>query len=120
MIIGLFLQNVLGYTAYEAGIIFLAMTVAMGALSPYGGKMSDMMDPRIPICGGLALVTVSLIVAGFMTHETSLYMVIPVLLMVGVGHGTCLPGTECHHDEDRGSFHLKYGFGYIHHVHLRL
>lgn len=94
VIIGLFLQNVLGYSAYEAGIIFLAMTISLGILSPYGGKLTDSMDARVPICGGLFLLTCALIAAGFMDDRSHLYTVATVLLLVGLGMGLAFPALN--------------------------
>ena len=94
VMVGLFLQNVQGYDAYTAGIIFLAMTVATGVLSPFGGKMSDHMDPRIPICGGLGLVVVAFTMASFFSASSSLSYVISVLFLMGLGMGLSFPALN--------------------------
>lgn len=92
--LGLFLQNVQGYDAYTAGIIFLAMTISIGILSPFGGQMSDKMDPRIPICSGLALLSMALVMAGFLTVSSSLMFVLGVLLLIGLGMGLSFPALN--------------------------
>lgn len=92
--LGLFLQNVQGYDAYTAGIIFLPMTIAIGVLSPFGGKMTDSMDARIPICLGLILVAIALVMAGFFTANSSIYYVVTVLLLIGLGMGVSFPALN--------------------------
>ena len=94
VIIGLYLQNLQGYTPYETGIVFLAMTLALGALSPYGGKLVDKMDARYPICGGLFLLSATLLfVAGF-TLETSKITIITTLFLMGLGMGISFPALN--------------------------
>lgn len=88
---GLYLQNILGYSAYESGLIFLAMTLALGALSPVGGKLADKMDVRIPIVGGMLILAVSLFLASRLTATAELSHVVFVLFLVGLGLGLCFP-----------------------------
>lgn len=94
VVIGLFIQNVLGYSAYEAGIIFLAMTISLGILSPLGGKLTDIMDARIPICGGLALLALALLACSTLTSESSLTIVISILFLIGLGMGIAFPALN--------------------------
>ncbi len=92
--IGLYLQNIKGYTPYDAGMIFLAMTIALGALSPYGGGLVDKMDARIPICGGLLLLAISVGAAMTFSMDTSLYMILGVLFLMGLGMGLAFPALN--------------------------
>lgn len=91
VIVGLYLQNVAGYTAYESGIIFLSMTLAFGLLSPFGGKMTDKMDARIPACLGMALVAMGTTIAIFFSAQAELTRIMISLLFIGLGLGVALP-----------------------------
>ncbi len=87
----LYLQNILGYSAYEAGMTFLAMTLALGALSPVGGKLADKMDVRVPIVGGMLILAVALFLVSQLTVEATLIQVSTALLLVGLGLGLSFP-----------------------------
>jgi len=89
--IGLYLQNVLGYSAYESGLIFLPMTLTFGLLSPFGGKMVDRMDARIPTCLGLIFLLLGTCLALFFTTHGNLTFICITLALVGIGLGISLP-----------------------------
>jgi len=88
---GLYLQNVLGYSAYDSGIIFLSMTLAFGLLSPFGGRMVDRMDVRIPACLGPAILTLGMSLALFFGTSGNMHIILPSLTLIGVGLGIALP-----------------------------
>ena len=52
----LYLQNSLGYTASQAGAIFLPMGVLQGIIAPIAGIMSDKINPKIPAILGILLL----------------------------------------------------------------
>jgi EmrB/QacA subfamily drug resistance transporter len=91
VMVGLYLQNVLGYTAYDSGIIFLPMMLAFGFLSPFGGKMVDRMDPRIPASLGIAMLILGTFTALFFTTQGDMTYILASLALVGVGLGIALP-----------------------------
>lgn len=94
LIVGLYLQNLKGYSAYDTGLIFLAMTVALGILSPYGGSLVDKMDARIPICIGLLLLAGAVGAAMTFSQTTSLYTILIVLFCMGLGMGLAFPALN--------------------------
>jgi DHA2 family multidrug resistance protein len=55
----LYLQNALGYTAYQAGLVFLPVGILQGIITPISGMMSDKLDARVPAIIGIILLTVS-------------------------------------------------------------
>ncbi len=94
VIIGLYLQNIQGYSPYEAGLIFLSMTCALGLLSPFGGSLVDKMDARYPICGGLLLLGVTLTFAMFFNTNTEKTTLLVVLFAMGLGMGLSFPALN--------------------------
>jgi MFS transporter, DHA2 family, multidrug resistance protein len=56
----LFLQNTLGYTAFEAGMFFLPVGIIQGIAAPIAGYMSDKVSPKIPAFIGMVLLSISL------------------------------------------------------------
>ncbi len=65
----LFLQNSLGYTAFQAGLMFLPVGILQGLLSPISGLLSDRVNPKIPAVIGIMLMALSL----FLNHSLSLF-----------------------------------------------
>ena len=90
----LYLQNTLRLSAHEAGSYFLAMTLAIGILSPIGGKLADHMDIRIPIVTGFALTTLSLFMLSFLDVNSSMLIVCTGLLLAGLGLGIGFPSMN--------------------------
>jgi DHA2 family multidrug resistance protein len=52
----LYLQNSLGYTAYQAGEIFLPMGILQGIIAPIAGILTDKVNPKIPALLGILLL----------------------------------------------------------------
>ncbi len=88
VMMSLYLQNTLRYSSYESGLIFLSMTISMGALSPIGGKLIDSFGVKGPMVFGSLCTAVGL---GFLaclgTNTTLPYLIISMFL-VGTGLGT--------------------------------
>ncbi len=56
----LYLQNSLGYTALQAGLVFFPVGILQAIVSPIAGRMTDKMNPKIPVIIGTILLTISL------------------------------------------------------------
>jgi MFS family permease len=94
VLITLYLQNVLKLSASETGYTFMAMTIALGILSPIGGKLADKMDIRIPINGGLAFSILSCFLMMLWDDHTPLIFIIVGLLIMGTGLGASFPSIN--------------------------
>ncbi len=55
----LYLQNSLGYTAVQAGAVFLPVGIIQGSMSPLVGFLSTKTSPKIPIIFGIVLLAFS-------------------------------------------------------------
>ena len=55
----LYLQNILGYTALQSGMVFLPVGILQATISPVAGMLSDRINPKIPIISGIILFAVS-------------------------------------------------------------
>jgi DHA2 family multidrug resistance protein len=60
----LYLQNSLGYTALQAGAVFLPVGILQALVSPVAGILSDKVNPKIPAAIGLFLLALSLYLNG--------------------------------------------------------
>ncbi|MGD1046182.1 MAG: DHA2 family efflux MFS transporter permease subunit [Bacteroidota bacterium] len=65
----LYLQLSMGYTAFQAGSLFLPVGILQAITAPISGFLSDKVDPRIPAGIGITLLAFSL----FINSSLSLY-----------------------------------------------
>ena len=56
----LYMQNILGYGALEAGMRFLPSTVVIIFTAPLAGRLTDRIGAKIPIAVGLSLASLAL------------------------------------------------------------
>ena len=73
----LYLQNGLGYTAFQAGSLFLPVGIIMAVMAPIAGQLSDKLNPKIPALIGILVLSGSLFVNRYLSlfSETSSIMV---------------------------------------------
>ncbi len=83
----LYLQNGLGYTAYQAGSLFLPIGFLQATMSPIAGSLADKVNPKIPAAVGITLLAASLFVNHFLSlfSETSSIMISLYLRGLGMG-----------------------------------
>jgi MFS family permease len=91
VMMGLYLQNILSLSNYEAGIIFLWLTLTIGGLSPIGGKLADKIDMRLLIIAGLLLMGCAAFLMSFLGISSSVFYVSTCLGVAGLGCGLCFP-----------------------------
>jgi DHA2 family multidrug resistance protein len=58
-LIPLYLQNIMGYTALQSGMVLLPVGIIQAVCGPIGGYFSDKINPKIPISIGIILFAVS-------------------------------------------------------------
>lgn len=87
VLVALYLQNTLQYSSRDTGLIFIAMTISMGALSPIGGRMTDRFGARTPMLWGCAITALGFVVMAQLSQHTSLPFVCLALFLVGMGLG---------------------------------
>ena len=97
--ITLYIQNILDYTALEAGLRFLPITLLSFAFAPLSGKLAERFGVRWFMGGGLALVGIGLLLmrgleagddwtallAGFLIAGAGIGLVNPALATAAVG-----------------------------------
>ena len=81
----LYLQVVMELDARSAGWVMLSQPMLMAIFSPFAGRLSDRMEPRIVASVGMALTTVGLFLFIFISKDSSLPMVITDLSIMGLG-----------------------------------
>lgn len=83
----LYLQNSLGYTAYEAGLMFLPMGILQGILAPIAGYLSDKQNPKIPALVGIVFLAASLYMNSFISIFSERDQIMVSLYVRGIGMG---------------------------------
>ena len=83
----LYLQNSLGYTALQAGSVFLPIGLIQGALSPVAGIVADRINPKLPIFMGVTLLALSLFLNSRLSLFTEHAQIMTALYFRGFGLG---------------------------------
>jgi EmrB/QacA subfamily drug resistance transporter len=91
--ISLFVQNILGYSATEAGATFLPMTLLIVFIAPVAGKFSDRVGSRWLIAAGMALVGGSLLLFAQLDRDSSFWNILPGMLVGGLGMALAMTPT---------------------------
>ena len=92
--ITLYMQNVLGYSAVEAGAAFLPMTVLIILVAPLAGRLTDRTGSRALMTGGMMLVGLQLLLFARVDAASTFWTLLPCLLIGGLGMAlTMTPAT---------------------------
>ncbi len=83
----LYLQNGLGYTAFQAGSLFLPIGIIMAVCGPIAGRLADKTNPKLLALFGITMLSLSLFVNQFLSlfSETSSIMISLYLRGIGMG-----------------------------------
>jgi len=84
-LLSLHLQVVAGYDSQTAGLILLSQPVVMALLSPFAGRLSDRVEPRLVSSLGMVLTTLGLLVFCFLSANTPVWEVAGNLVLLGIG-----------------------------------
>jgi EmrB/QacA subfamily drug resistance transporter len=84
-LLSLYLQYIKGLEPDQAGLVMLAQPAVMVIFSPYTGKLSDRMEPRLLASAGMALTFVAVLAFVFLNGETSLFFIVACLITLGLG-----------------------------------
>jgi EmrB/QacA subfamily drug resistance transporter len=83
--VSLYMQNILGYSAVQAGAAFLPMTVLIVLIAPIAGKSSDRFGSRWLMGAGMTLLAIQLFYFSRLSVEESYWSILPAMLIGGVG-----------------------------------
>ena len=87
----LFLQAVVGYTAFETGLVFLSLAIGAFVAAPLAARFSHMWGPRRVVTLGMGLEAVGIIATSMLisVDVTGLALAVPLFVYgIGVGFAT--------------------------------
>ena len=82
-----YLENVLGYSTREVGVIFAAVPIAMGIVAPIAGSLSDRLGTRPITVIGLGILLIGYYAMSKLTANTSTVGFLLLFLPIGIGMG---------------------------------
>lgn len=83
----IYLQNSLGYTALQSGAVFLPVGIIQGFIAPISGRISDKINPKLPIIAGVLLMAFSFYLNSKLSFLTEVRSIMPSLYLRGLGMG---------------------------------
>ncbi len=83
--VSLFMQNILGYSAVQAGAAFLPMTIVIILAAPVAGRLSDRFGSRWLMAAGMTLIAIQLLYFSQLREDAVFWDLLPALLIGGLG-----------------------------------
>jgi EmrB/QacA subfamily drug resistance transporter len=83
--VSLYMQNVLGYSAVEAGAAFLPMTLLIIVVAPLAGRASDRFGSRWLMTTGMVLLAAQLAYFSQLSADSTFWRLLPALVLGGFG-----------------------------------
>jgi predicted MFS family arabinose efflux permease len=91
--VSLYMQNILRYSATEAGATFLPMTLLIILIAPVAGRVSDRIGSRWLMGGGMTLVGSSLLLFSRLGLRSTFWDILPALIVGGIGMALAMTPT---------------------------
>jgi MFS transporter, DHA2 family, multidrug resistance protein len=83
----LYLQNSMGYTALQSGLVFLPVGIIQGCISPLTGMFSDRVNAKAPLFLGIGLLIFSFYLNSNLSFMTEHSFIMMTLYIRGLGMG---------------------------------
>jgi EmrB/QacA subfamily drug resistance transporter len=83
--VSLYMQNVLGYSAVQAGAAFLPMTLLIIVVAPLAGRASDRFGSRWLMAVGMLLLAAQLAYFSQLSADSTFWRMLPALVLGGFG-----------------------------------
>jgi EmrB/QacA subfamily drug resistance transporter len=96
LIVPLYLQGVMHYTALETGWILMPYAICAGIGMPISGRLFDKIGARPLAFAGLAVVSISLFILSGISVDTSLWVIILCICIMGLGMGFSMMPLNTH------------------------
>jgi EmrB/QacA subfamily drug resistance transporter len=87
----LYIQNVLGYGPFQAGLRFLPLTVLLFAVAPISGRLTVVVPIRLILAVGLVFVAGGLALMSGLSASSAWTHLLPGFIVAGIGVGLINP-----------------------------
>jgi EmrB/QacA subfamily drug resistance transporter len=84
-LLSLYLQHIRGLSPQGAGLVLISQPIVMAIFSPFAGRLSDRIEPRIVASLGMTLTAIGLFLFTLIDEKTALPFVVGRLLLIGFG-----------------------------------
>ncbi|MDR0268526.1 DHA2 family efflux MFS transporter permease subunit [Paenibacillus sp.] len=96
LFVPLYLQNIRHFTPLETGLILLPQALCSGIGMPIGGRFFDKYGARPVAFIGLIIIATALFSLSRIHADTSLYVIMPLLGIMGLGMGLSMMPLNTH------------------------
>lgn len=88
IVLSLFLQSVLGFSAIHAGLSLIPASLGIMVAGPVAGRLSDRINGKYTLLAGLVVATVGIMLTAFaLTLSVTTWQLVPPLAVMGIGMG---------------------------------
>jgi len=84
-LLSLYLQYIKGFSPLHAGVILVAQPVVQAIFSPFAGRLSDRIEPRIVASVGMSVTAFGLGLLILLNNEAHILFIVVVLFTLGLG-----------------------------------
>ena len=84
-LLSLYLQYTKGLGPQKAGMILISQPLVQAFVSPFAGRLSDRIEPRIVASIGMALTSIGLFLLTSLNENTTMAFIIACLILLGFG-----------------------------------
>jgi EmrB/QacA subfamily drug resistance transporter len=84
-LLSLYLQYIKGLSPQEAGVVLVSTPVMMAIFSPFAGRLSDRIEPRVISSLGMGLTALGLVLLILLNAHTALVYIVASLMILGFG-----------------------------------
>jgi len=85
VLISLYLQYLKGMSASAAGLFMMIQPLTMAVFSPFAGKLSDRIEPRVLASTGMAMTAIGLLMLALLNGISSTIYLVTALVITGLG-----------------------------------
>lgn len=83
----IYLQQVRGFSPFEAGMVLMLQSVMQIIFSPVGGKLADKLGAEPVAASGMALCCLGILLVAMLGQNTSLFLLYGAQIILGIGVG---------------------------------
>lgn len=85
-LLALYFQYTKGFSPEFSGLILVAQPAVQTIVSPFAGRLSDRIEPRVVASVGMILTAAGLLSFAFLSTGTPLWSIVAMLLVLGLGY----------------------------------